>query len=82
MSSTVGREKLILLPSLRFHLGALILVGYVRWDARSDQFSSFCQTIIFDSLQIAPWRDDHPDNIQATHFWCNEEKGSTRIDDC
>lgn len=25
------------------------------------------------------WRDDHPDNIQATHFWCNEEKGSTRI---
>ena len=26
------------------------------------------------------WRDDHPDNIQATHFWCNEEKGSTRID--
>jgi hypothetical protein len=27
------------------------------------------------------WRDDHPDNIQATHFWCNEEKGSIRIDD-
>ena len=26
------------------------------------------------------WRDDHPDNIQATHFWCNEEKGSTRTD--
>jgi hypothetical protein len=26
------------------------------------------------------WRDDHPDNIQATHWWCNEEKGSTRID--
>ena len=25
------------------------------------------------------WRDDHPDNIQATHWWCNEEKGSTRI---
>ena len=23
------------------------------------------------------WRDDHPDNIQATHWWCNEEKGST-----
>ena len=20
------------------------------------------------------WRDDHPDNIQATHWWCNEEK--------
>jgi hypothetical protein len=27
------------------------------------------------------WRDDHPDNIQATHWWCNEEKGSTRIVD-
>ena len=26
------------------------------------------------------WRDDHPDNIQAAHWWCNEEKGSTRID--
>lgn len=26
------------------------------------------------------WRDDHPDNAQATHFWCNDEKGSTRMD--
>jgi hypothetical protein len=26
------------------------------------------------------WRDDHPDNIQAVHWWCNEEKGSTRMD--
>ena len=25
------------------------------------------------------WRDDHPDNIQAVHWWCNGEKGSTRI---
>jgi hypothetical protein len=25
------------------------------------------------------WRDDHPDNIQATHWWCNGEKGSSRI---
>lgn len=24
------------------------------------------------------WRDDHPDNIQAVHFWCNGEKGSSR----
>jgi hypothetical protein len=23
-------------------------------------------------------RDDHPENIQAAHFWCNGEKGSTR----
>jgi hypothetical protein len=27
------------------------------------------------------WRDDHPDNIQAAHRWCNGEKGSTRMDD-
>ena len=27
------------------------------------------------------WRDDHPDNIQAVHWWCNSEKGSTRVDD-
>jgi hypothetical protein len=27
------------------------------------------------------WRDDHRDNIQSTHWWCNGEKGSTRIDD-
>jgi hypothetical protein len=24
------------------------------------------------------WRDDHPDNIQAVHWWCNGEKGSIR----
>jgi len=22
------------------------------------------------------WRDDHPDNIQAAHWWCNLERGS------
>jgi hypothetical protein len=27
------------------------------------------------------WRDDHPDNIRATHWWCNSEKESTRSDD-
>jgi len=27
------------------------------------------------------WRDDHSDNIQATHWWCNGDKGSTRMDD-
>jgi hypothetical protein len=25
------------------------------------------------------WRDDHPENIQAVHWWCNEEKGSIRV---
>ena len=24
------------------------------------------------------WRDDHPENIQAVHWWCNGEKGSCR----
>jgi hypothetical protein len=24
------------------------------------------------------WRDDHPENIQAVHWWCNGEKGSSR----
>jgi hypothetical protein len=27
------------------------------------------------------WRDDHPENIQAVHWWCNSEKGSTRVND-
>jgi len=25
------------------------------------------------------WRDDHPENIQAVHWWCNGETGSSRI---
>lgn len=25
------------------------------------------------------WRDDHSDNIQATHWWCNGGKGSIRM---
>jgi len=24
-------------------------------------------------------RDDHPDNIQAVHWWCNGEQGSSRV---
>lgn len=27
------------------------------------------------------WRDDHPDNIQATHWSCNGDKGSIRMAD-
>ena len=27
------------------------------------------------------WRDDHPDNVPATHWWCNGDKGSTRMAD-
>src|ERR1700680_3812685 len=30
---------------------------------------------------LASSQADHPDNIQATHWWCNGEKGSTRMDD-
>jgi hypothetical protein len=26
-------------------------------------------------------RDDHPENIQAVHWWCNSEKGSIRTGD-
>jgi hypothetical protein len=27
------------------------------------------------------WRDDSPSNIRAVHWWCNSEKGSTRMDE-
>jgi hypothetical protein len=27
------------------------------------------------------WRDDHPGNVRAVHWWCNSEKGSTRMDE-
>jgi len=27
-------------------------------------------------------RDDHPESIQAVHWWCNSEKGSSRLGDC
>jgi HNH endonuclease len=27
------------------------------------------------------WKEDHPDNIEATHWWCNEQKGATRMED-
>ncbi|HEX4785875.1 MAG TPA: hypothetical protein VH350_16155 [Candidatus Sulfotelmatobacter sp.] len=36
---------------------------------------------IFKRGMGGAWRDDHPDNIQATHWRCNEEKGSTRMND-
>jgi hypothetical protein len=26
------------------------------------------------------WQDDHPENIQAVHWWCNGEKGSSRLE--
>jgi len=27
------------------------------------------------------WRDDHPSSVRAVHWWCNSEKGSTRMDE-
>ena len=53
---------------------------------------AICQEEFSDYSDIVPdhrdpkgmggaWRDDHPDNIQATHWWCNGDKGSTRMAD-
>jgi hypothetical protein len=25
------------------------------------------------------WRDDHPENIQTVHWWCNGENESNRV---
>jgi hypothetical protein len=42
-----------------------------------------CNDIVPDHINPrgmgGAWRDDHPDNIQAVHWWCNGEKGSNRI---
>jgi hypothetical protein len=57
-----------------------------------DRTCAICHEGFMDYNDIVPdhrdpkgmggaWRDDHPDNIQATHWWCNGEKGSTRMDD-
>jgi hypothetical protein len=54
-----------------------------------DRMCAICHEEFTDYNDIVPdhrdpkgmggaWRDDHPDNIQATHWWCNGEKGSTR----
>jgi len=57
-----------------------------------DRICPICHEEFIDYNDIVPdhkhpkgmgeaWRDDHPDNIQAVHYWCNTEKGSSRIDD-
>lgn len=57
-----------------------------------DRICPICHEEFIDYNDIVPdhkhpkgmgeaWRDDHPDNIQAVHYWCNTEKGSRRIDD-
>jgi len=37
-----------------------------------------CPTILIREEWEESRRDDHPENIQAVHFRCNGEKGSTR----
>jgi hypothetical protein len=38
-----------------------------------------CQTTRDPKGMGGAWRDDHLDIIPATHWWCSEEKGSTRM---
>jgi hypothetical protein len=58
--------------------------------AEQDRKCAICLEEFTDYNDIVPdhrdpkgmggaWRDDHPDNIQATHWWCNGEKGSTKV---
>lgn len=50
---------------------------------------ALCHVVFTDYGDIVPdhinpkgmggaFRDDHPENIQAVHWWCNSEKGSMR----
>ncbi len=58
--------------------------------AQQDRKCAICREEFADYNDIVPdhihpkgmggaSRDDHPDNIQAVHWWCNSQKGSTRI---
>jgi hypothetical protein len=51
---------------------------------------AICQVAFTSYIDVVPdhihprgmggaWRDDHPENIQAVHWWCNGEKGSSRV---
>lgn len=52
--------------------------------AEQDRICAICHEEFTDYTDVVPdhrdpkgmgaWRDDHPDNIQATHWWCNGEK--------
>lgn len=47
----------------------------------NERFTDYCD-IVPDHISPrgmgGACRDDHPDNIQAAHWWCNGEKGSSR----
>ena len=56
---------------------------------KQSSICAICQETFTDYNDVVPdhknpkgmggsWRDDHPEDIQATHWWCNGEKGSTR----
>jgi hypothetical protein len=58
--------------------------------AAQNGICALCKELFTDYGDIVPdhisprgmggaWRDDHPDNIQAVHWWCNGEKGSSRV---
>src|SRR5208337_1216285 len=65
----------------------------LKWKvAEQNRICAICHQEFTDYNDIVPdhrdpkgmggaWRDDHPDNIQATHWWCNGDKGSTRMAD-
>jgi hypothetical protein len=57
---------------------------------QQDKKCAICQEAFTNYNDIVPdhinprgmggsWRDDHPDNIQAVHWWFNGEKRSSRI---
>lgn len=58
--------------------------------AAQSEICALCMEKFIDYGDIVPdhinprgmggaWSDDHPDNIQAVHWRCNGEKGSSRI---
>jgi len=61
-------------------------------DRREDRVCAICHFEFTDYNDVVAdhedpkgmggaWRDDHPSNVGAVHWWCNSEKGSTRTDD-
>ena len=57
---------------------------------QQDSECALCRVKFTDYNDIVPdhinprgiggaWRDDHPDNIQAVHWWCNGDKGSSSV---
>ena len=45
---------------------------------RFTNYSDVVPDLIYPRGMGGAWRDDHPENIQAVHWWCNGEKGSSK----